>query len=194
MEAAFGVFIRYGFKRTSMSDLAEATGVSRPGLYTHFSNKEDMFRAVAAHQMGAALDRGLEALRGTGHLCDRLLDAYTRWNGDFLELFESTPHAREILDTNQTLAGDIAGELAARFRHAAIAAVDEAHDAGAIDVARSGSSPEEIVQLLSDVSNGLKYSLCDGASYRSRLTVALRFVDAMIRKTRSRAWSPRSGE
>jgi TetR/AcrR family transcriptional regulator len=46
--AAVDVFSRYGFRQTSMELLARAAGVSRPALYLHFANKQDVFAAVAA--------------------------------------------------------------------------------------------------------------------------------------------------
>ena len=42
--AAAGVFLRYGFKKTSMDDLARAAGLSRQGLYLHFPTKETLFK------------------------------------------------------------------------------------------------------------------------------------------------------
>ncbi|MGR3868885.1 TetR/AcrR family transcriptional regulator [Streptomyces graminifolii] len=46
--AAVDVFSRYGFRQTSMELIARAAGVSRPALYQHFANKQDVFAAVAA--------------------------------------------------------------------------------------------------------------------------------------------------
>ncbi len=37
LQAAVGVFLRYGYKKTSMDDLARAAGLSRQGLYLHFA-------------------------------------------------------------------------------------------------------------------------------------------------------------
>jgi AcrR family transcriptional regulator len=36
IEAATGIFLRYGFKKTSMADLASAAGLSRQALYLYF--------------------------------------------------------------------------------------------------------------------------------------------------------------
>ncbi len=40
------VFWRQGYANTSVSDLAEATGVHKPSLYRVFGNKEEMFARV----------------------------------------------------------------------------------------------------------------------------------------------------
>ena len=46
LTAARAVFLRYGYKRISMNDIAEAAGVSRPALYLLFKNKEEIFIGV----------------------------------------------------------------------------------------------------------------------------------------------------
>ncbi len=44
LETALQLFWRKGYEGTSMSDLTEAIGVSRPSLYTAFGSKEELFR------------------------------------------------------------------------------------------------------------------------------------------------------
>ena len=46
LTAAADVFRRYGFERTTMGDLAERAGMSRPALYLVFPTKLDIFNAM----------------------------------------------------------------------------------------------------------------------------------------------------
>ena len=46
LKAASKLFLRAGLQRTSMDKLAAEAGVSKQTLYTHFKNKDDIFRAV----------------------------------------------------------------------------------------------------------------------------------------------------
>ncbi|MDC1295315.1 TetR/AcrR family transcriptional regulator [Myxococcota bacterium] len=41
------VFSRYGYRRTSMTDLATETGVSSPAAYSYFKNKDEISRCVS---------------------------------------------------------------------------------------------------------------------------------------------------
>ena len=43
-DAASAVFAQYGFRRTTMNDIAKSAGISRPALYLMFENKEDLFQ------------------------------------------------------------------------------------------------------------------------------------------------------
>src|SRR5271168_3306386 len=60
------VFLRYGFRKTSMDDVARAVKLSRQGLYLHFSNKELLFRQVVVHLAGLAVEALRAALAPPG--------------------------------------------------------------------------------------------------------------------------------
>lgn len=41
------LFAKYGYENTSLSFIAEESGVKKQTIYSHFKSKEDLFRAVA---------------------------------------------------------------------------------------------------------------------------------------------------
>lgn len=45
LESAVELFLSEGYERTSMQRIAENASVSKQTLYSHFSNKEDLFRS-----------------------------------------------------------------------------------------------------------------------------------------------------
>ena len=55
LDAAFGVFAAYGYRRTTMEDIARACGMSRTALYLHFRNKDDIFRSLTERYLDQAL-------------------------------------------------------------------------------------------------------------------------------------------
>lgn len=46
LNAARTLFERYGYRKTSMQDIAQAAGISRPTLYAAFADKEAVFSAL----------------------------------------------------------------------------------------------------------------------------------------------------
>src|ERR1700749_454209 len=48
IDTAVEVFARNGFHATSMNDIAEAAGVTKPVLYQHFASKRDLYLQLLA--------------------------------------------------------------------------------------------------------------------------------------------------
>ncbi len=85
LEAAVGVFARYGFRKTSMEEVARAAGVSRQGLYLQFANKEELFRKALEHSLNTQLIAAEAALsRQQEGLEQRLIAACDAWSGRFV--------------------------------------------------------------------------------------------------------------
>ncbi len=50
-EAAANLFLTEGFERTSMDSIAQAAGVSKQTVYSHFANKDELFRSCIASKV-----------------------------------------------------------------------------------------------------------------------------------------------
>ena len=50
IQVARGLFSRYGFRKTTMEDIAHATHKGKSSLYYYFPNKEEVFQAVIVHE------------------------------------------------------------------------------------------------------------------------------------------------
>ncbi len=55
------VFLRSGFSRVLMDDLARELGMSKKTVYSHFASKEDLLRSVLAQRV-SEVDEGLGAI------------------------------------------------------------------------------------------------------------------------------------
>ena len=49
IESALETFWRKGYSATSLSDLADATGLNKKSIYNEFGSKESLFNVVLAH-------------------------------------------------------------------------------------------------------------------------------------------------
>lgn len=108
-------FAQYGFKRTSMADIAEASDMSRAALYQHYRNKEDIFRSIAASFFAAAQVQMAQALAAPDAPPEeQLAAAFAAKDGTLMEMVLSSPHGGELLDTGFSVSADIvaAGERA----------------------------------------------------------------------------------
>jgi len=72
IEAAGVTFDRYGFKKTTMDDIAYAAGKGKSSLYYYFKNKEEVFEAVVDHEAEHLKDEIYEALNKTDRAIEKL--------------------------------------------------------------------------------------------------------------------------
>jgi AcrR family transcriptional regulator len=59
LQKALPVFWKYGFARTTLPDLEQATGVNKSGLYAEFESKEALFLACLRHYLDTRDGGGL---------------------------------------------------------------------------------------------------------------------------------------
>ncbi|CAM5233369.1 TetR/AcrR family transcriptional regulator OS=Streptomyces tendae OX=1932 GN=GUR47_06750 PE=4 SV=1 [Streptomyces tendae] len=157
-------FARFGYRKTSMEEVARAARISRPGLYFLFSSKEALFRAAVTQ----ALDRDITAveqvLADSGRpLPERLVEAFDQWAGRYI----GGPLAHDVATVvadNPDILGDIVETAPRRFEQLITEAV----------AAESG--PEAalpVAQTLISASIGLKHQVASRESYLERLAVAV---------------------
>lgn len=72
IEAAGVTFGRYGFKKTTMDDIAFAAGKGKSSLYYYFKNKEEVFEAVVNQEALILKDEIKNALAETDTAVDKL--------------------------------------------------------------------------------------------------------------------------
>lgn len=94
--AAADQFMRYGFARTTMGDIARASDMSRPALYLLFPSKDEAFEAAVLHLNVLRIAEITTALEGVKGLADRLFTACDLWLVNVYELGATNPDARDM--------------------------------------------------------------------------------------------------
>ena len=61
------LFAEKGFDATSVEEIAQRAGVSKPVVYEHFGGKEGLYAVVVDREMSALLNTITGALTSTGH-------------------------------------------------------------------------------------------------------------------------------
>lgn len=107
LDSAVGAFSRYGFRRCSMEDIADAAGMSRPALYQYFRNKAEIFRAASERVQMNALRDAERAGAADGPLSERLAAMLAACKAPAWRIVAKTPHGAELMDLNEALAGDV---------------------------------------------------------------------------------------
>ena len=170
LEAAQTAFSRYGFKRTSMDDIAKLAGMSRPALYLLFRNKQDVFRSLSEHLQITALEAAEAALAADKPFVERLHDAILVKEEMLFRVVSESPHGEELFDANTEIAGDVTERTLTRFQRSLAGAIQHAADALEIDIDRVGMPPDRLAALLLAGIHGLKTPLPEGRELRQKLT------------------------
>lgn len=178
LAAALTRFSRYGFRRTSMEDIATEAGVSRAGLYLQFRNKEEIFRSLATDLQEDALTRVATVLRAEAPLADALRAAFEARSLRFIEIANQSPHGGELLDETSRLCGDLAAETQCRFRTLLAGLFRRASRSGEIDLAAVGLGAADAADLVCRAVAGLKGPDVTADAYRTRLAALVRVLVA----------------
>jgi AcrR family transcriptional regulator len=111
LSAAENVFARFGYRRASMSQIAEEAGLTRQALYHHYAGKEALFRAVVEqlHELAyeAEAAAGLEQEQAGAGLADILAAQIGARFRYLLECVEESPQAEELLSEHQLQTRDL---------------------------------------------------------------------------------------
>jgi len=108
LDAAFGVFASYGYRRTTMEDIAQAAALSRSALYLHFRNKEDIFRSLTQRHFSTSIEEMDAALNRPGQTMEAALyAAFLAKDGPLMEIVLTTPHGAELLDAGCSASPDL---------------------------------------------------------------------------------------
>ena len=72
VQKAAPLFNRKGYEGTSLSDLMNATGLQKGGIYRHFSSKEELATEAFDYAWQKAVSRRLEGIESPANSVDRL--------------------------------------------------------------------------------------------------------------------------
>ena len=155
--AALTVFARYGLRKTSMEDVAQEAGISRPALYQYFRNKDDLVGACFdlvtedgfEQADAAAAPETSPAAKATAFLV-----AYVTF---YYRILFSAPHSDEIL------------ELKTRFGPDKVTAARE-HAAKRLNQLAGKPDGDETGIILAQAGEGLKMLAPDEATLVRRVT------------------------
>ena len=185
-DAARTLFARYGYRRTSMDDIAREAGVAKATLYLHFSGKEDVFRTMMARTRRIVEARFAEAEAKQGPFRDRLAAMLDAYYGTISSLFGNAEHWAELHAASTALDAAGAEALEAAYQDRITRLLAEAEARGEADLARSGLDVRTFAATLVQAARGAKAGAPPSPrEYRERLgNIAAMAAAALAPSTR----------
>jgi AcrR family transcriptional regulator len=172
LQAALGVFLQYGYRKSSMEDIARAVGVSRQWIYQQFTSKTDLLREVVEHGLDAMLEGGTAALaERSDDLEAQLVRAFDGWCGAYVQMLNA-PHAAEIMEA----AGSKFGRQIQACHDGFEAALARFLKKAGIKKLPGSVEPADIAAMLVAASDGVKKGNPSREEYLAQMRRFIRVV------------------
>jgi AcrR family transcriptional regulator len=155
--AGLKLFTQYGFRKTSIDDIANAAQVAKRTVYLHFENKAAVFLAILEYLGGQVRLRCAAAESSGGTAVDRLTGLLDAYFGMAFELFSKSEHMPELEETFSTLARARIGELNTEYEDRLARFLRSLQKTGAIGGPPQGLTVEQIVHILVRTAEGAKH-------------------------------------
>lgn len=178
--AAFDVFMNYGFRKTSMDDIARAAGMSRPALYQVFRNKTEIFRAASLGILEKTSRQARAAFDTDKPFGERLFDSLDRSILALHRKIEATPHGAELIGVNDEIAGDIEEMWCDQMIEAIAAGLIEAEKAGEIAIQPLGVSARIVATFVMQSMEGMKAKYLRGDLIEADVHNMVSFVSGAL--------------
>jgi len=163
LESALLTFARFGYRKTSMEEVARAAHISRPGLYFLFTSKEALFRAAVTRSLETDIAMVERVLADTDRpLAERLLESFDRWAGRYVGPL--TRDVASVIEDNPDLLATILETAPRRF---------EGLITDAIAVEQGRGPAARVAQTMISTSIGIKHQVDTSDAYLERLKIAV---------------------
>jgi len=185
LDAALPVFVRFGFRKTSMADIARAAGISRASLYLSFNSKEELFRAGSIRAHARTLDEVEAVLAGQGSALDRMELAITVFQRELIAPFGGSADADELFAANMALAADITLDARAKLLSLLTQTLVAAAESDEIDLEPLQAPPGQLANIIVAAMDGIKHAQGSGSSLGDDTKLFMRLLRVAVTSRRS---------
>jgi len=178
LAAALMLFGHYGYRRTSIDDIAQEARVAKGTVYLYFKSKEEIFRALSQQLLDQVLATAEAACQANTSIEERLRRVIEAKFGYFFELMHRSAHVRELIDAKNQLCADLFAQADRRYLRVLAGMISEAVEQRELRLDRVGLEPEAVADLLARSASGIgTYSATSPPS----LPVFRRQLGALVR-------------
>lgn len=183
LDAALVLFVRFGFRRTTMGDIAGEAEISRPAVYLLYPNKEEIFRAVIIRFFERSLQIGQERVNKADSLEGRLRAVLETWVIDPYKVICQSPQAGEIYESTYSFTADLRQRVLQLFEAQLTQVFDDSPEVNSTALTALDLSTEQIACLLAHSTLDLKRWVSDLAELETLLETAVRIHMAVLTRS-----------
>jgi AcrR family transcriptional regulator len=180
LEAALGLFGQYGYRRTSIDDIAREAEIAKGTVYLSFASKEEIFRALAESLL-QRIDAAVREVRaGSGPIDARLLGVLEAKFGLFFETVHNSAHAAELMDSKNRLSAEMFDSADRSYMKMLREMIAEAARRGELSPSRMGLDAADLAEMLVAAAHGVEKSAPSAPVFHRRLGEIVRVIVAGV--------------
>lgn len=167
LDAAERLFVRYGYRKSSMDDVAREAGIAKGTVYLYYSGKEALFRALLERTGANVLQASEAAAHAPLPFEDRLFGVLNAFYGYFYERFSESGHLQELGEIRGSLGQDLTEQLRQNHLQILIGLLGRAEVEGELGLSLCGLTPQDVAATLIAAASGSKIMLAPGAGLKA---------------------------
>lgn len=148
LQAATKRFADYGYRKTSMSEIAADTSMSVGNLYRHFKNKEALLLTCLEHAIQCKLDAGIQAAKH----CDNAMEAIEAFSLARLRVghaqFTGTRHLYDLMEIIHNRHQDVLLDCEQKAIHALTSILHRGIMQGEFSISDTSQTAYDIYQAM----------------------------------------------
>jgi len=156
LNSAHHIFLRFGYNRTTMSDLAKAAEISRPALYLIYPNKEAIFRAVITRYYEQTKQHSEQAIQASPTLEAKLAASMKLWIENVYQEVANAPERNEIYELSYTIIADLRESLSQIFITQLQEILENAPEVSPARLKEIGLTTHDLAELIAQSCAGFK--------------------------------------
>ncbi len=167
LDAAERLFVRYGYRKSSMDDVAREAGIAKGTVYLYYAGKEALFRALLERTGANVLQASEAAAQASQPFEERLFGVLNAFYGYFYERFSESGHLQELGEIRGSLGQDLSEQLRQNHLQILIDLLGRADAAGEVGLGQRGLTPHDVAATLIAAASGAKVMLLPGAGLKA---------------------------
>ncbi|MBT4088230.1 MAG: TetR/AcrR family transcriptional regulator [Deltaproteobacteria bacterium] len=176
--AALTVFMRHGYKKATMNDIAIEAGISRPAIYLVFKNKQDIFKAVVVEFFNQATSEIRNGLAKLKTVEEKLRFAFEVWYIRPAISAKEEPYSLELTETFNKYAEEQHQEGLSQFEQILESIIAPYSKV----LAKNGLNPQGLAHMLSLSGNGFKQEYKSLSELKEQINILTTLILFALKK------------
>jgi AcrR family transcriptional regulator len=181
--AAIQRFSKFGYRRTSINDVADEAGLARATVYLYWKKKEDLFVAGLERFNSHSRDLAETAAAKKGSAAERICAAVVAQYGATSDIVHGTASGHELFQANLDLGAAVVEECLQHGERLIARLLQQGIRDGEFDLHRSSARPADVARIIvSFAQNSLLDHHHTPHSYKKSLRKTMNFILDSIRR------------